>query len=143
MNGAIGASMSASDVAASRPPPPASNVERSSLVSTCSFEIATLKRNRSRSSVTPSIVRCVRRRSASGSAASRSAASETAVNTRPSHVFTPGRRSSFGSISFQSMSSSNGPANSIISRTVSAPQRSTSGIGSTMFPFDLLIEAPP
>ena len=28
-------------------------------------------------------------------------------------------------------------------RIVSAPQRSTSGIGSTMLPFDLLIDAPP
>ena len=40
------------------------------------------------------------------------------------------------------MSSSNGPANSIVSRMVSAPQRSTSGIGSTMLPFDFDIEAP-
>jgi hypothetical protein len=41
------------------------------------------------------------------------------------------------------MSSSNGPANSIVRRIVSAPQRSTIGIGSTMLPFDLLIAAPP
>jgi len=40
------------------------------------------------------------------------------------------------------MSSSNGPANSIISRIVSAPQRSTRGIGSTTLPFDFDIEAP-
>jgi hypothetical protein len=41
------------------------------------------------------------------------------------------------------MSSSNGLANSIVSRIESAPHRSTSGIGSTTLPFDFDIEAPP
>ena len=95
--------------------------------------------------MTPAIVLCVRRTSASASAtpAPRSTASPTTANTRPSHECTPGRR--FGSspaISFQSMSSSNGPANSMIRRIVSAPQRSTSGIGSTMLPLVFYIEAP-
>ncbi len=40
------------------------------------------------------------------------------------------------------MSSSKGPANSIIRRIESAPHRSISGMGSTMLPFDLLIEPP-
>jgi hypothetical protein len=64
------------------------------------------------------------------------------VKTRPNHEVTPGRRSGGLSISIQSMSSSKGPANSMIRRMVSAPQRSTMGIGSTMLPFVLLIEAP-
>jgi len=46
-------------------------------------------------------------------------------------------------MSFQSMSSSKGPANSIVRRIVSAPHRSTIGMGSTMFPFDFDIAAPP
>ena len=49
---------------ARRPP---SSVARISFVSTISFEIAVLNRNRSMSSVTPLIVLCVRRTSASGS----------------------------------------------------------------------------
>jgi hypothetical protein len=48
-----------------------------------------------------------------------------------------------GAISFQSMSSSNGPANRIIRRIVSEPQRSMIGIGSTMLPFVFDMEAPP
>ena len=71
------------------------------------------------------------------------AASITALHTRPNQLWTPGGRSGSGAISFQSMSSSNGPANSMVSRKVSAPHRSTSGIGSTTFPLLLLIEAPP
>ena len=50
-------------------PPPPSSAERISFVSTCSLEMAVLNRNRSRSSVTPLIVRWVRRTS-SGSATS-------------------------------------------------------------------------
>ena len=46
-------------------------------------------------------------------------------------------------MSCQSMSSSNGPANSKVRRTASDPHRSTNGMGPTRFPFDLLIEAPP
>jgi hypothetical protein len=55
----------------------------------------------------------------------------------------PGRRFGSPAISFQSMSSSNGLANSIVRRIVSAPHRSTAGIGSTTFPFDFDIDAPP
>ena len=96
------------------------------------------------SSVTPLMVLCVMRTSASVSAASVATASSTTENTRPSHACTPGRRSgSSPEISFQSMSSSNGPANSMISRIESAPHRSTSGMGSTMLPLDLLMDAPP
>ena len=125
--------------------PPASSAARISFVSTINFEIAVLNRNRSMSSVTPLIVLCVTRTSSAGSSASepRSTASPTATNTRPSHDATPGRRSGSPAISCQSMSSSNGPANSIMSRIVSAPHRSTSGIGSTTLPFDFDIEAPP
>ena len=50
-----------------------------------------LNRNRSRSSVTPAIVRCVSRTSVVGSSPSRSTASSTAANTRPSQECTPGR----------------------------------------------------
>ena len=135
--------MTASAVAASRAPSPASSAERIPFVSTWSLLIATLNRKRSMSSVTARIVRWVRRRSCSGSGASRSHASPTAAKTRPSHVVTPGRFSGSGAISFQSMSSSNGPANRMFRRIESAPQRSTSGIGSTMLPLDLLIDAPP
>ena len=99
-------------------------------------------RNRSTSSVTPLIVLCVRRTNDSGSSALAATASLTAANTRPSHWCTPGRLSGPAAISFQSMSSSKGPANSIVSRIVSAPHRSTSGIGSMMLPFDFDIEAP-
>ena len=141
-NGAKGASICVSASAAPRAAPPASSAARISFVSTISFEIATLNRNRSRSSVTPSIVRWVRRTSSAGSSPPRSAASPTAANTRPSQWWTPGRRSGSPAISFQSMSSSNGLANSIVSRIESAPHRSTSGIGSTMLPFDFDIEAP-
>ena len=144
-NGAKGASISVSARAAPLAAPPASSVARISFVNTINLEIAVLNRNRSISSVTPLIVFWVSRTSSAGSSASepRSTASPTAAKTRPSHDVTPGRRFGSPAISFQSMSSSNGPANNMISRIESAPHRSTIGIGSTTFPRDFDIEAPP
>ena len=99
------------------------------------------------SSVTPLIVRCVSRREHLGLRRRRRrapTASSTAANTRPEPRVHPGPAVRLGAaISFQSMSSSNGPANSMIRRIVSAPQRSTIGIGSTMLPFVFDIDAPP
>src|SRR6266511_3913950 len=65
------------------------------------------------------------------------------ASARPNHWFMAGRRCRSGAISFQSMSSPNGPANRMLRRKASEPHRSTNGIASTRFPFDLLIDAPP
>ena len=143
MCGASGASISTRSRTASRAPAPASRARRVSFVSSISFETAVLNLNRSRSPVTPFNVRWASRVSSCGSSPPRAAASPTARHTRPSQPWTPGGRFGLGAMSIQSMSSSNGPANSMVSRMVSAPQRSTIGMGSTMLPMLLLMDAPP
>ena len=108
-------------------------------VRTISFEIATLNRNRSRSVGHP------RDRAVRGAAPGSSAPPPRAATASPhgrEHpaqpmVHTPGGGSASPAISFQSMSSSNGFANSIVSRIESAPHRSTSGISNTCLPDQL------
>ena len=137
----IATASAASRTAGSPPPTPESIALRAALTSSIVLATATLKRNDSTALLASSTDFAVMRRSAR---------SPVVASTPTGLVTSPDRRQArdrnfldpAGDTSAQSMSSSGGPANTIVRRTASTPFFSSSSVSATRLPRDLLMADP-